>query len=116
MFIAAQDLRLSIVNINNLVYNIINVSVESRGSKMSDVNNLLDCAVNETSYLDDGEVFLLRDLFKGYEWNRISRNTRLLLGTLFLNRICTEKLDIEPIAKTSSGQQKYKIVRRSYHA
>ena len=83
---------------------------------MSDINSLLDYAVNETSNLHDEEIFLLRDLFKGYEWNRISRNTRLLLGTLFLNKICTENLNITPIAKTSSGQQKYKIVRRNHHA
>ena len=46
---------------------------------------------------------------KGYEWNRISRSDRLLLGTLFLNY--TKKNDIEaiPIEKTSSGQLRYRI-------
>ena len=83
---------------------------------MSDINALLDKAVNETAELIDGEVFLLRDLFKGYEWNRISRNTRLLLGTLFLNKISSENLEVKASEKTSSGQQKYKIVRRSNHA
>ena len=28
-------------------------------------------------------------MFKGYEWNRISRSDRLLLGTLFLNYVHT---------------------------
>ena len=73
-------------------------------------------AVNETAELSDGEVFLLRDLFKGYEWNRISRSNRLLLGTLFLNKISSENLEITASAKTSSGQQKYQIVRRNTHA
>ena len=48
-----------------------------------------------------------RDLFKGYEWNRISRSDRLLLGTLFLNYIKTADIRVVPIEKTSSGQQRY---------
>ncbi len=83
---------------------------------MSDINILLDQAVNETEKLIDGEVFLLRDLFKGYEWNRISRSNRLLLGTLFLNKISCDNLEITASAKTSSGQQKYQIIRRNHHA
>jgi len=82
------------------------------GANMSDINALLEKAINETAKLNDGEDFLLRDLFKGYEWNRISRSNRLLLGTLFLNKINSENLDISASAKTSSGQQKYQIVRR----
>jgi hypothetical protein len=46
---------------------------------MSDVNILLEKAVKEVSSLKSGEVFLVKDLFKGYEWNRIPRNNRLLL-------------------------------------
>lgn len=88
----------------------------SRGIRMSGINNLLETAIKETDSLYDGEIFLLRDLFKGYEWNRISRSTRLLLGTLFLNKITSENLEIEASAKTSSGQQKYQIVRRNRNA
>lgn len=88
----------------------------SRGIRMSDINSLLETAIKETDSLYDGEIFLLRDLFKGYEWNRISRSTRLLLGTLFLNKITSENLEIEASAKTSSGQQKYRIVRRNRNA
>lgn len=88
----------------------------SRGIRMSDINSLLETAIKETDSLYDGEIFLLRDLFKGYEWNRISRSTRLLLGTLFLNKITSENLEIEASAKTSSGQQKYQIVRRNRNA
>ena len=75
---------------------------------MPTVNELLDKAKAEISYLSSGEVFLLRDLFKGYEWNRISRSDRLLLGTLFLNYIKTDDIGVVPIEKTSSGQQRYK--------
>ena len=54
---------------------------------MLNANELLEIAKDETKNLISGEVFLLRDLFKGYEWNRIPRTNRLLLGTLFLNYI-----------------------------
>lgn len=77
---------------------------------MPNVNDLLTAALKETRKLQKGEVFIVRDLFKGYEWNRISRGDRLLLGTLFLNYVNTERKFISPIDKSSSGQQKYQIV------
>jgi hypothetical protein len=50
-------------------------------------NELLDIAKNEVSDLENIEIFFLRDLFKAYEWNRISRSDCFLLETLFLNYI-----------------------------
>lgn len=76
---------------------------------MAIVNDLLDRAIEETKHLHINEIFLVRDLFKGYEWNRISRSDRLLLGTLFLNYVHTSGTRLKPIEKTSSGQQKYKV-------
>lgn len=75
---------------------------------MRNVNKLLDDAIKETLSLEKGETFLLKDLFKGYLWNRIPRKDRLLLGTLFLNQV--NKMDgkeIKAIEKTSSNQQRY---------
>ena len=76
---------------------------------MLNVNDLLDLAIEETKNLHNDEIFIVRDLFKGYEWNRISVSDRLLLGTLFLNYVNTSGTYLEPIEKTSSGQQKYKV-------
>ncbi len=73
-----------------------------------DVNELLEAAVKETRLLQQGEVFLVRDLFKGYEWNRIPVKDRLLLGTLFLNHVHKAGDEIEVISKTSSHQQRYR--------
>ena len=67
---------------------------------------LMKKALNELTNLQSGE-FLLKDLFKGYEWNRISRGDRLLLGTLFLNYVNSEHVNVAPMEKSSSGQQKY---------
>ena len=71
---------------------------------MSDVNKLLDEAIKEIASLKDGEIFLVKDLFKGYLWNRVPRKDRLLLGTLFLNQV---NKGIKAIEKTSSNQQRY---------
>jgi hypothetical protein len=76
---------------------------------MFDVNDLLKQAILETDNLKAGEAFLVKDLFKGYEWNRIPRKTRLLLGSVFLNAVNADKnLKIEVFEKTPSNQQKYK--------
>lgn len=75
---------------------------------MSDVNELLEEAIKETENLNAGEVFLVKDLFKGYVWNRIPRKDRLLLGTLFLNRVSKMNSVLKAIEKTSSNQQRYK--------
>lgn len=75
---------------------------------MLNANELLEIAKEELKNIDSEEVFLVRDLFKGYEWNRISKSNRLLLGTLFLNYIKSTDVGIVPIEKTSSGQQRYK--------
>lgn len=76
---------------------------------MATANDLLTRAIDETKHLNHNEIFLVRDLFKGYEWNRISRSDRLLLGTLFLNYVHTTGTYIEPIEKASSRQQKYRV-------
>ena len=75
---------------------------------MSNVNDLLNEAMKETKKLEKDEIFLVKDLFKGYLWNRIPRKDRILLGTLFLNQI--NKMDgkeVKIIEKTSSNQQRY---------
>lgn len=79
---------------------------------MRNINELLQIAIDETANIVPGEKFLLKDLFKGYEWNRILRKDRLLLGTLFLNFVNSKDNDkgISTIEKTSSNQQKYQKV------
>lgn len=74
---------------------------------MFDVNKLLDEAVKETEYLNAGEIFVVRELFLGYKWNRIPHRDRLLLGILFLNYVKKTDGDLRAIEKTSSNQQRY---------
>jgi len=81
-----------------------------RGFLMSDTNELLDIAINETENLNKREVFLVRDLLKGYELNKVSRSQCLMLGTLFLNYVNTLKDFIQAIEKTSSGNRSIKLM------
>lgn len=81
---------------------------------MSDVNELLEDAIKETENLNDGEVFLIKDLFKGYVWNRIPRKDRLLLGTLFLNHVSKMNGNLKAIEKTSSNPQRYEKVTKQF--
>jgi hypothetical protein len=77
---------------------------------MYNVNYLLTIAQNEINNVNTGEEFLLKELFKGYEWNRIKISDRLTLGTLFLNYVNTNPNKIVPLQKTPSNQQKYKKI------
>jgi len=49
----------------------------------------------------------VKDLFKGYEWNRIAKRDRLMLGSLFLSYIGTHDCKVTVADKGSSGQQRY---------
>ena len=75
---------------------------------MNDLNTLLKSAVSETKNLKEGESFLVKDLFKGYLWNRIPRGDRLLLGSMFLSYVGSQACHIAVINKGASGQQMYK--------
>jgi hypothetical protein len=76
-------------------------------SAMYRMNELLNQAIQETENLQEGEVFLVKDLFKGYVWNRIPVKDRLLLGILFLNHVHQDDSRVCAIDKTSSHQQRY---------
>ena len=80
-------------------------------NNMIDVNELLEEAIRETENLNEDEVFLVKDLFKGYVWNRIPRKDRLLLGTLFLNYVNMMEGSIKAIEKTLSNLQRYKKIK-----
>ena len=74
---------------------------------MGDMNSLLKTAIDETKHVREGEIFLVKDLFKGYEWNRIAKRDRLMLGSLFLSYIGTHDCKVTIADKGASGQQRY---------
>ncbi|NMD72796.1 single-stranded DNA-binding protein [Bacillus sp. DNRA2] len=55
-----------------------------------------------------GENFVVKDLFRGFEWNRISRGNRTKLGSLFISYSYSEGKDlIERFGKTPQNQMMY---------
>ena len=71
-------------------------------------NDLLESAKEEIKNLDKGDTFVVKDLFKGYEWNKIARADRLRLGVLFLSWVQGDGKKLVKIEdKTHSGQQSY---------
>lgn len=76
---------------------------------MNDIDSLLKKALAETRKLEEGESFLVKDLFIGYEWNRIARGDRLLLGSLFFSYVSShESCRVKAFEKGASGQQVYR--------
>ena len=67
---------------------------------------LLEYCISEISDLSTGEAFIVRDLFKGYEWVRLPRASRITLGTLFFNYASNCDV-LKLVGKTAQGQQKY---------
>ena len=69
------------------------------------MNEYLEQAISEVNNLNEGEEFLVRDLFKGYTWNRMTVGTKLSLDKLFLNEVTTNKdLRISVLGKNSFHQ------------
>lgn len=68
-----------------------------------------DLAIKEVKLLSPNEVFLVRDLFKGYEWNRLATGERRVLGSLFLKEVKNGELKevVQYYKKSSANQHLY---------
>jgi hypothetical protein len=72
------------------------------------LNDLLDMAKESTKDVNKGEIFIVKDLFRGFEWNRIARGNRTKLGSMYLAYAQNMgSNDIEALDKTPQNQQKY---------
>ena len=74
---------------------------------MNALDRFIKEAEKEIKELKAGEEFTLKDLYKGYEWNRIPVKERTALGALFSEHAATKHSHIQ-IVEGSSGQTKYK--------
>jgi len=76
------------------------------------VTDYVNQACSVVLKLEAGEEFVVKDLFIGYEWNRIPKADRLRIGMAFYEKVkSTPSLNIGEPEKTTSNQQKYKKVR-----
>lgn len=74
-----------------------------------ETSNCMKIAIEEITNLTNGEIFLLKDLFKGYEWNRLTIGDRRSLGALFLHEVKYGELNeyVEVWLKITANQQQY---------
>lgn len=67
--------------------------------------------INELPNLQINDEFLISDMFKGYQWKKISKADRLWLGREFLDKVKNNKVtSVKSIEKTSSNKQVYKKI------
>ena len=75
------------------------------------LEDLLSIVKNTLNELNSGEEFIVKDLFRGFEWNRIGKGNRTKLGSMVFNFANHEgSTIIEPLGKTPQNQQKYKKI------
>lgn len=73
------------------------------------LNELFKNAKETLDQIEEDEEFIVKDLFKGFEWNRIDIGNRSKLGAMFFNfSKHDDKLIIVGIGKTIQNQQKYR--------
>ncbi|BFH61149.1 MULTISPECIES: single-stranded DNA-binding protein [Paenibacillus] len=80
-----------------------------RIDKNTSLEDLMNIAKATVPSLDQGEEFLVKDLFRGFEWNRIAKGNRTKLGSMFLNYAENHASNsLEILGKTPQNQQMYR--------
>lgn len=79
-------------------------------TKDTTLNELFEAAcLSADTIVQSGENFMVKDLFRGVEWNRIPKGFRTKLGGMFFAYVSGEaKKSFEPVGKTPQNQQIYK--------
>ena len=79
-------------------------------TKDTTLNELFEAAcISADTIVQSGENFMVKDLFRGVEWNRIPKGFRTKLGGMFFAYVSGEaKKSFEPVGKTPQNQQIYK--------
>lgn len=74
------------------------------------LEELYETVIGTLNDVKCGEVFIVKELFRGFEWNRIPKSFRTKLGSMVFSYAKGEEgsLIIEPLDKTPQNQQKYK--------
>lgn len=73
------------------------------------LNDLFEIAIKTTENLTPNEEFIVKDLFRGFEWNRIPKGNRTKLGSQFFSYVNSDKCEnIIALNKTPQNQQRYK--------
>lgn len=77
-------------------------------NNLTSLQDLFNVSVDTLSDLQSGEEFIVKQLFRGFEWERIDKGNRTKLGSMFFNYSNNNGSNIiEPLGKTPQNQQKY---------
>lgn len=73
-----------------------------------DYNEWIDKAEKQINTLKSGSTFVLKDLFKGTEWEEIERGDRLGLGRAFKNSVLNNRIkNVEYVDKKKNNSAMY---------
>jgi hypothetical protein len=77
-------------------------------TEQTTLDELFDLAKASTNDVVSDEIFIVKDLFRGFEWNRIHKGNRTKLGSMYFAYAKNEgKNEIDPLGKTPQNQQMY---------
>ncbi|MDE5946840.1 MAG: single-stranded DNA-binding protein [Oscillospiraceae bacterium] len=78
----------------------------NNNTTLDDLIKIVICTLDD---VQSGEEFIIKDLFRGIEWNRIPKGMRTKLGSMILYLSKGKKLSgvIKPVKKTPQNQQIY---------
>ena len=82
-------------------------------NKNTALEELFDIVVSTLNDVEEGEIFIVKELFRGFEWNRIPKSFRTKLGAMVLVFANSDEGSflIEPLGKTPQNQQIYKKLK-----
>lgn len=76
--------------------------------KDTSLNDLFNIAKDTTKQLTLGEKFIVKDLFRGFEWYRIDIGNRVKLGAMFFDYAKSGgQNSLNILDKTPLNQQRY---------
>lgn len=80
-------------------------------TSVTTLDQLLNEAKKSLKDVQSGELFIVKDLFRGFEWVRIARSNRNVLGSMFYAYSQGEgSIFVEAMGKTAQKQQIYKKI------
>lgn len=75
---------------------------------ITSLEELTEIVKATTKEVEHGEKFIVKDLFRGFEWNRISKSDHTKFGSMSLNFAKNEDNKIIKVTKkTPQNQQQY---------
>ena len=79
-----------------------------------DFDQWIDNAITKIKTLSYGEIFLLKDLFSGTDWQNLKVGERLFLGKFFKNKVLDKKLEgVTYIGKADNNSAKYQKIKEN---